>query len=77
MRNAILHTDLVKLDNEGFDAQLAQELLGSLAVRAVTLGEDGDGVLVDDRLSLGLCSRHGAGAWGAVEEACEEGNGGG
>jgi hypothetical protein len=28
-------------------------------------------------LGLGLCCRHGAGAGRAVEEACEEGNGGG
>jgi hypothetical protein len=74
---AMSHTDLVELDDVRLDAQLAQQLLRSLAVRAVALGEDGDGILVDNGLRLGLCCRHGAGTWGAVEEAREERNGGG
>jgi hypothetical protein len=68
---------LVKLNDIRLDAQLAQKLLRSIAVRAVALGENSDGILVNDALRLGLCCRHGAGAWSAMEESCEEGNGGG
>ena len=71
------HTDLVKLKDVGLCAHLAEEALSGLAVRAVGLGEDGDGVLVDDGLDLGLCSGHCGGRGGAREEVTQEGNFGG
>jgi len=69
--------DLIQLNGVVLCAGLAQQRLGRLAVRAVGLGEDGDGVLVDDALGLCLCGGHTCGAGGAGEEAGEEGNGGG
>ena len=68
---------MIQLKHLVLCADAAQQLLGRLAVGAVALAEDGDGVVVDDALGLGLCGGHGAGAWGAVEEAGEEGNFGG
>ena len=50
-----LLTNLVELDDVWLDAHLAQRGLGGLAVWAVALGEDGDGIVVDDALCLGLC----------------------
>lgn len=72
-----LHTYLVQLDGEKLGAAVRQQLLRLPAVRAVRLGEDGDGVLVDDGLHFCLGGRHGGGAGGAREEVAEEGNGGG
>jgi len=46
--------DLVELDEVGLCAHLAQKRLGRLAVWAVRLGEDGNGVVVDDALRLSL-----------------------
>lgn len=70
-----VRTNLVQLDREELGSAVAQQLLGGLAVWAVALAEDGDGVLVDDGLHLGLCGGHGGGAVGATEEAREEGYG--
>ncbi|KAB8343264.1 hypothetical protein FH972_022852 [Carpinus fangiana] len=56
---------------------LAQQALRGLAVGAVALGEDGDGIVVDDALGLGLCGGHAGGAGGAREEAAEDGGNGG
>lgn len=39
-------------------AEAIESLLGGAAVRAITLGEDHDGVLVDQRLDFGLCGFH-------------------
>lgn len=68
-------TDLVELNGVEFGALLGQKCLGLLAVRAVGFGEDGDRVLVDDGLHLGLGGGHCGGAGGAVEKAREEGYG--
>jgi hypothetical protein len=72
-----LRTDLVQLDSVELCAAVAQQLLGLAAVWAVRLGEDGDGVLVDDGLDLGLCGGHCGGRGGAREEVTQEGNLGG
>jgi hypothetical protein len=55
----VKHTNLIKLHQKVLCALLAQQRLGGLAVGAVGLGEDDDGVLVDDILCLGLCGGHG------------------
>lgn len=57
----VIRTNLVELDGVELCAAVAQKLLGLAAVWAVRLGEDGDGVLVDDGLDLGLCGGHGGG----------------
>jgi len=67
--------NLVQLDGEEFRTAVTEQLLCLAAVGTVGLGEDGDGVLVDDGLDFGLCGGHGGGAGGAVEEAGEEGYG--
>lgn len=71
------HTDLVQLNGVELCAAVAQQLLGLATVWAVRLGEDGDGVLVDDGLDLGLCGGHCGGRGGAREEVTQEGNFGG
>ena len=73
-----LRTDLVQFDGVEFRARVGEQLLGVLAVRAVGLAEDGDGVLVDDGLDFCLCGGHcgGGGAAGAAEEAADEGGNG-
>ncbi|KAL6166605.1 hypothetical protein ACJQWK_07947 [Exserohilum turcicum] len=76
-RRACARTDLVELDGVELCAALAQQLLGLAAVWAVRLGEDGDGVLVDDGLDLCLGSGHCGGRGGAREEVAQEGNFGG
>jgi hypothetical protein len=73
----LLRTNLIQLDSIKLCAALAQQLLGLAAVWAVALAEDGDGVLVNDGLDLGLCGGHGGGRGGAREVAAQEGNGGG
>jgi hypothetical protein len=72
-----LRTDLVQLNRIELGTALAQKLLCLAAVGAVALAEDGDGVLVNDGLDLGLCGGHGGGRGGAREVAAQEGNGGG
>ena len=69
-------TDLVELDDVGLCALLAEEGLCGLAVRAVGLGEDGHGVLVDDALHLCLGGGHCGRRGGAAEEAAEDGGNG-
>jgi len=71
----VSRTNLVQLDGEEFRTAVTEQLLCLAAVGTVGLGEDGDGVLVDDGLDFGLCGGHGGGAGGAVEEAGEEGYG--
>jgi len=60
--------DLVELDGVVLGAHLAQQRLGGLAVRAVGLAEDSDGIVVNDALSLGLCRGHGGGVGSCGEE---------
>lgn len=66
-------TDFVQLDDIRLRARRAQGGFGGLAVGAVGLAEDGDGVVVDDLLRFGLGGRHcgwtGAAAGGAEELA--------
>lgn len=57
----MLHTNFIQLQKEVLGVLLVQERLGGAAVRAVGLGEDDDGVLVDDLLSLLLGGGHGCG----------------
>jgi len=65
------HTNLIQLDSEKLGPLLAQQLLGSFAVRAITLAEDGDGIVVDDLLRFGFGGRgHGGGYGGAEESGC-------
>lgn len=52
-------TLLVQLVHLELGAGALQGLLAGAAVRAVALGEHHDGVLVDERLGLGLCCFHG------------------
>lgn len=68
-------TDLVQLENLKVGAELGQELLAGLAVRAVALAEDGDAVVVDDVLGLGLCGGHACwtGWSGEGKEGSDEG----
>lgn len=68
-RRSDKHTDLVELEGVVLGAERREELLGGLAVRAVGLGEDGDGIVVDDVLGLGLCGGHGCGTRGSSKEA--------
>jgi hypothetical protein len=75
-RGALL-TNLVELDSEELCALVAQQLLCLAAVGAVALGEDGDGILVDDGLDLCLCGGHCGGTGSAREVAAQEENGGG
>lgn len=49
-----LHTNLIQLNGIKLSALLTQQLLRSLAVRAITLAEDGDSIIVDDLLRFGL-----------------------
>lgn len=56
------HTDLVQLDDVWLCAHLAQQRLGRFAVWAVRLGEDCDGIAVDDLLRLRLGCHDGVGA---------------
>ena len=64
-------TDFIQLHEKILRPFLAQQRLGRLAVRAVALAEDDDGVVVDDGLGLGLCCGHGGGG-GAGAEAAEQ-----
>jgi len=52
-------TLLVQLVHLELGAGALQGLLAGAAVRAVALGEHHNGVLVDERLGLGLCRFHG------------------
>lgn len=71
-----IHTNLVQLNGVELGTLVAQQLLCLAAVGAVRFREDGDGVLVDDGLNLGLCGGHCGWTGGAAEEAAdEEGNG--
>jgi len=60
--------NLIKLDGVEVCAHLSERGLCGLAVWTVRFAEDGDGVVVDDALGFGLCSRHCAWACGAREE---------
>jgi hypothetical protein len=73
----ILRTNLIQLNSIKLCTALAQQLLCLATVRAVALAEDGNGVLVNNGLDLGLCGGHGGGRGGAREVAAQEGNGGG
>jgi len=64
--------NLIELDGIEAGAEFRKKLLGLSAVRTVRLAEDGDSVVVDDALSLGLCGRHGCWAVGALEEVAKE-----
>lgn len=75
--NGAAIVDLIQFDGIELGALLAQQLLGGAAIRAVGLGEDSNGVLVDDGLDFGLGGGHGGWAGGASEEMAEEGNFGG
>lgn len=50
-----------------------------MAVGAVGLGEDDDGVVVNERLGTGLCGGHGGGSWAGegAEKTFEYGRNGG
>jgi len=61
--------DLVELNGIVLGAQLAQERLAGLAVRAVRLAEDSDSIVINDGLSLGLCCRHSGGVGGCRKES--------
>jgi hypothetical protein len=74
-RPRVLRTNLIQLNRIKLCAALAQQLLRLATVRAVALAEDGDGVLVNDALDLGLGGGHGGGRGGAREVAAQEGNG--
>jgi len=71
----MLRTDLVQLENLVVGAELGQQLLAGFAVRAVALAEDGDAVVVDDALGLGLGGGHACwtGWSGEGEEGSDEG----
>jgi len=60
--------DLIELDGVEVGTQLRQQLLGCPTVWAVRLAKDGDGIVVDDALSFGLCGGHGCWALDAMEE---------
>ena len=66
------HTDLIQLPDLELCSGLAQQLLGGLAVRTVALAEDGDGVVVNERLRF-LFGSHDA-LWGSRgEESLRDG----
>jgi hypothetical protein len=71
-----LRTDLVQLDSVKLRPSVREQFLRLVAVRAIALGEDGDGVLVDDGLHFGLGGGHCGGRGGAAKEAAEEGGNG-
>ena len=64
-RGCLLRTNLVEVHDERVDAGIAQQRLGGAAVRAVGLGEDDDGVAVDDPLHLRFGGHGGARTGGA------------
>jgi len=66
--NCAAIVDLIQLNDVRLDAHLAQQGLGRLAIRAIRLGEDSDGVVVDDILRFGLCGHDGVWAGGACRE---------
>ena len=73
---AFVRTNLIQLNSIELGASVREHFLRLVAVGAVALGEDGDGVLVDDGLDLGLGGGHGGGRGGAAEEAAEDGGNG-
>jgi len=64
--------NLIQLHQEVLCALLVQQSLGGFAVWAVGLGEDHDGVVVDNLLRLVLCGHDGVGTEGASGGAAEE-----
>ncbi len=70
-----LLTNLIQLHQKVLCIFLIQQRLGSATVRAITLGEDDDVVLVDDLLCFALCGGHavGRGGAGGGEEGAGEG----
>lgn len=71
-------TNLVQLEQLELSAEVTQNLLASVAVGAVRLGEDNNAVLVDQSLGLGLSVGHGGGRGRreGAEESLEVRNGG-
>jgi len=67
--------DLIELDGVILCAKFREQALGGLAVGAIALAEDGDGVFVDDALSFSFGSRHCVWAGSAREEVAQERNG--
>ena len=57
-------TILVELENGVLGVQVPQQLLGGVAVRAVRLGEDNDGIVVNQLLCTGGGGGHGGGRGG-------------
>jgi len=75
--NGAAIVNLIQFDGIELGALLAQQLFGCAAEGTVGLGEDSDGVLVNDGLDFGFGGGHCGWAGGASEEVAEEGNFGG
>ena len=54
-------TNLIQFNGSELSIKAAEETLAGSAVRAVRLGEDNDGVLVNEALGLSLCGGHSGG----------------
>lgn len=61
--------NLIQFYSVIFSAQFAQQSLCSSAVWAVGLAEDGNSVVVNDALGLGLCCGHGGWINARAEES--------
>lgn len=51
-------TNLIQFNGSELSIKAAEKTLAGSAVRAVRLGEDNDGVLVNEALGLSLCGGH-------------------
>lgn len=50
--------NFVEFDGVVFGTQLVEKGLGGVAVWAVRFAEDGNSILINNALGLGLCGRH-------------------
>lgn len=54
-------TNLIQLQRRKIRSQLIKQLLRSIAVRTIRLGEDNNAILINQSLGLGLGGGHGGG----------------